>query len=39
VVKHPAGASVESGVSSDGLATALLAASAGASFHDSSNSG
>jgi hypothetical protein len=38
--KHSARASVESGVSSDGLATIVFpAASAGATFHDSSRSG
>ena len=38
--KHSASTRVESGVSSDGLATTVLpAASAGASFQDSSSSG
>ncbi len=38
--KHEASISVETGVSSDGFATtALPAASAGASFHESSSSG
>ena len=38
--KHSASISVDSGVTSEGLATtALPAASAGASFHDSSSSG
>ena len=38
--KQPASASVESGVTSDGLETVMLpAASAGASFQDSSSSG